>query len=77
MNVQPIRRRNVTGDSTPTPSLPRLLIADEVALALRKSPKTVYKWAQQGRLPSINLDGSVLFDPDEIRSWIDDHRMAA
>jgi predicted DNA-binding transcriptional regulator AlpA len=75
---KPKRRRRCEhcGDSiSATPCLPRLLIAEEVAVAIRKSEKTVYKWAQQRRLPSINLDGSILFDPDAIRSWIDDHRM--
>jgi len=58
--------------------LPTLLIAEEVAAAVRKSPKTIYKWAKQGRIPSvINIDGSILFDPDGTKKWIDEHRMAA
>ncbi len=67
------------GDSTTKPVvLPRLLIAAEVAAAVRKSEKTIYKWAKQGRIPSvINIDGNVLFDAEGTRQWIDDHRMAA
>jgi predicted DNA-binding transcriptional regulator AlpA len=71
------RRRNA-GDSNKTIVLPRLLIAAEVAAAVRKSEKTIYKWAKQGRIPSvINIDGNILFDFEETRQWIDDHRMAA
>jgi excisionase family DNA binding protein len=54
-----------------------MLIAAEVAAAVRKSEKTIYKWAQQGRIPSINLDGNILFDPDEVLAWINNHRIAA
>jgi predicted DNA-binding transcriptional regulator AlpA len=58
--------------------LPRLLVAQELATAVRKSVKTIYKWAKQGRIPSaINIDGCILFDPEGTRNWIDDHRMAA
>lgn len=54
-----------------------MLVAEEVAAPLRKSPKTIYKWAKEGKMPSVNLMGSILFDPDEIQIWIDEHRMAA
>ena len=71
------RRRKLVG-SNQTNVLPRLLIASEVAEAVHKSEKTIYKWAKQGRIPSvINIDGSILFDPEGTRKWIDDHRMAA
>lgn len=71
------RRRKLVGINSTT-ALPRLLIASEVAEAVRKSEKTIYKWAKQGRIPSvINIDGNILFDPEGTRKWIDDHRMAA
>lgn len=70
--------RRSSGGSTKTNVLPRLLIASEVAETVRKSEKTIYKWAKQGRIPSvINIDGNILFDPEGTRRWIDDHRMAA
>ena len=72
------RGRRSPGGSTKTNVLPQLLIASEVAEAIRKSEKTIYKWAKQGRIPSvINIDGNILFDPEGTRRWIDDHRMAA
>jgi excisionase family DNA binding protein len=70
------RRRKLVG-ITPITVLPRLLIASEVAEAVRKSEKTVYKWAAAGTIPSINLHGNVLFDREEIIAWINGHRMAA
>ena len=71
-------RRAHSGGTTTKPAVfPRLLIAEEVALLIRKSVKTVYKWAAAGLLPLINLNGSILFDQDEILAWIDDHRIAA
>jgi len=70
------RRRKLVGINSTT-VLPRLLIASEVAEAVRKSPKTVYKWAAAGAIPSINLQGNVLFDREEIIAWINENRMAA
>jgi excisionase family DNA binding protein len=57
--------------------LPKLVKAGEVADSLGKSPKTVYKMAQRGALPHVKFGSSVMFDPDEIIRWIDDHRVAA
>jgi len=72
------RSRRSSSGSTSIIVLPRMLIAAEVAEAVRKSEKTIYKWAKQGRIPSvINIDGNILFDPEGTRKWIDDHRMAA
>jgi excisionase family DNA binding protein len=69
-------RRNSCG-STPTKILPKMLTADEVADLLRKSAKTIYRWANEGLIPSFNLHGNVLFDLDEVLAWIEGHRMAA
>ncbi len=67
-------RRNF-GGPTSTRVLPRLMIAEEVASLLRKNSKTVYKWAAVGSLPSINLNGNILFDQEEILAWIEQHRL--
>jgi predicted DNA-binding transcriptional regulator AlpA len=58
-------------------ALPKLIRATAVAIAINRSIKTVYKMAAQGRIPSVRFDSGVLFDPDEIQLWIDQHRMAA
>jgi predicted DNA-binding transcriptional regulator AlpA len=68
-------RRNF-GGPTSTRVLPRLMIAEEVASLLRKSSKTIYKWAAVRLLPSINLNGNILFDQEEILAWIEQHRMS-
>lgn len=62
---------------SPTPTLPNLIRAEEVAVSIKRSPKTVYKMAQTGRIPCIRFDSGVLFDPAEINDWIDNHRIAA
>jgi predicted DNA-binding transcriptional regulator AlpA len=69
--------KQTTNNSNHLTILPRLLIAREVATAIRKSPKTVYKMAHEGRIPFILIDSNMLFDLEEITKWIDDHRMAA
>ncbi len=70
-------RRLFLSGTTSTKVLPKLLTADEIADLLRKSVKTIYRWANEGLIPSINLHGNVLFDLDLILAWIEDHRMAA
>jgi excisionase family DNA binding protein len=71
------RRRHKLVGITSITVLPRLLIASEVAEAVRKSEKTVYKWAAAGTIPSINLHGNILFDQEDILAWINEGRMAA
>jgi predicted DNA-binding transcriptional regulator AlpA len=58
-------------------ALPKLIHAKVVADSIGKSPKTVYKMAQRRQLPSIKFGSNVMFDPDEVRQWIDEHRIAA
>jgi predicted DNA-binding transcriptional regulator AlpA len=60
-----------------TAILPRLIHAGVVADSIGKSPKTVYKMAQRRQLPSVKFGSNVMFDPEEINQWIDDHRIAA
>lgn len=54
-----------------------LLRADEVAGLTGYALKTIYKLAQERRIPSVNIDGTVFFDPAELRAWIDTHRIPA
>jgi predicted DNA-binding transcriptional regulator AlpA len=71
------QQRNTSYNRKQTAVLPRFLIASEVAEAVRKSVKTIYRWAKQGKIPSINLHGSVLFDPDVTLKWIENFIMAS
>ena len=52
----------------PTPSEPRYLRTSQVAELLHVSPKTVSRWAQEGRLPYLRTLGGHRRYPDaEIR----------
>lgn len=53
----------------------RLLNVKETAARLGVSPKTIYQWAQQRRIPSVKLGGrSVRFEEDEIETMIESSR---
>ena len=50
---------------------PKYLLSGQVADLLHVSPKTVARWAQDGKLPSIRtLGGHRRFDPQVIASLI-------
>jgi excisionase family DNA binding protein len=51
----------------------RLLTPSEVAALFRVDPKTVTRWAQQGKLHSIRtLGGHRLYSEAEIQQFLDD-----
>ncbi|HEX9540857.1 MAG TPA: BldC family transcriptional regulator [Streptosporangiaceae bacterium] len=51
----------------------RLLTPSEVAALFRVDPKTVTRWAQQGKLHSIRtLGGHRRYSEAEIQSFLDD-----
>jgi excisionase family DNA binding protein len=53
----------------PAPSDERYLTTGEVARILRVSPKTVARWAQEGRLPHlVTLGGHRRFPEEPIES---------
>jgi predicted DNA-binding transcriptional regulator AlpA len=54
-----------------------LLRADEVASLTGYSVKTIYKYAGERRIPTVNIDGTLFFDPTDLRAWIDAHRVPA
>ena len=60
-----------------TSYLPKLIVAAEVADSINASPKTVYKMAKSGRIPCLDFDGMIRFDPAQVQERIDDHRRAA
>jgi hypothetical protein len=52
--------------------LPHLLTSAEVAGWLLMAPRRVERMARDGKIPAVKLpDGSFLFDPDELRAWLD------
>ena len=56
----------------PTPTEPRYLRTAQVAELLHVSPKTVSRWAQEGRLPYLRTWGGHRRYPDaEIRALVE------
>jgi excisionase family DNA binding protein len=56
--------------------LPHLVGAAIIAESTGYSVKTVYKKASHGRIPHYRFEGSVRFDPLEIKEWIDNQKAA-
>jgi excisionase family DNA binding protein len=53
----------------------KLISAEDLAKDLSVSPKTLYSWAKQRKIPYVRLEGRVLFDPQEIEDWVQDRKI--
>ena len=49
-----------------------ILTIDEVADYLRLTPQTIYKWAQEKRIPAVKLGKEWRFRRSVIDKWFDD-----
>ena len=49
-----------------------ILTIDEVAEYLRLTPQTIYKWAQEKRIPAVKLGKEWRFRRSVIDKWFDD-----
>lgn len=49
-----------------------ILTIDEVARYLRLTPQTIYKWAQEKRIPAVKLGKEWRFRRSVIDKWFDD-----
>ena len=49
---------------------------DQAADYLGIRPKTLYEWVRTGRVPYRKLGFNVRFDPEELESWVGEHRSA-
>jgi excisionase family DNA binding protein len=49
-----------------------ILTIDEVAGYLRLTPQTIYKWAQEKRIPAVKLGKEWRFRRSVIDKWFDD-----
>jgi excisionase family DNA binding protein len=68
--------RTVTGCGSqmrqPKPSEPKHLTASQAAALLQVSPKTVSRWAKEGKLPFVRtLGGHRRYPDSEIRALVD------
>ena len=51
----------------------RLVSVREMASILGLRPSTLYKYVSRRKIPYKKIGERVLFDPTEIRVWIDQH----
>lgn len=64
-----------TPDSQPAARPAQRMTSAEVAELFQVDPKTVTRWAQQGKIESIVTPGGRRrFDPDYIRSLLNGHK---
>ena len=49
-----------------------ILTLEEVAAYLRLKPQTIYKWAQEKRIPAAKLGKEWRFRKSVIDRWVDD-----
>jgi len=68
----------VTADrrAEPFPST-EILTIEEVAAYLRLKPQTIYKWAQEKRLPAVKLGKEWRFRRSIIDRWLDDQLLSS
>jgi excisionase family DNA binding protein len=52
-----------------------ILTLEEVASYLRLTPQTIYKWAQEKRIPSAKLGKEWRFRKSIIDRWLDDQML--
>jgi excisionase family DNA binding protein len=52
-----------------------ILTLEEVAHYLRLKPQTIYKWAQEGRIPAAKLGKEWRFRRSVIDRWLDDRML--
>ncbi len=61
---QPLNERE--GNKSVTLPSQKLLIAEEVAELLQVEVKTIYSWANVGKIPSFKVGGCLRFDRQEV-----------
>lgn len=54
-----------------------ILTIEEVASYLRLTPQTIYKWAQEKRIPAAKLGKEWRFRKSIIDSWLDEQILGA
>ena len=54
-----------------------ILTIEEVARYLRLTPQTIYKWAQEKRIPAAKLGKEWRFRKSIVDRWLDDQMLGA
>jgi len=52
----------------------RFLTLQEVAELLKIKERTIYQWAQLGKIPCFKLGNAWRFDRDDIEVWIEEQK---
>ena len=53
-----------------------ILTLEEVALYLRLKPQTIYKWAQEKRIPAVKLGKEWRFRRSVLDRWLNDQMLS-
>jgi len=53
-----------------------ILTLEEVALYLRLKPQTIYKWAQEKRIPAVKLGKEWRFRKRILDRWLDEQMLS-
>jgi excisionase family DNA binding protein len=62
--------------SEPNPAGPHeILTLEEVAAYLRLKPQTIYKWAQEKRIPAVKLGKEWRFRRSILDRWLDEQML--
>lgn len=51
-----------------------VMTASEVSALLHVAPRTIYRWARTGRIPSVALGRRVVFLRGDVEEWVMRHR---
>ncbi len=54
---------------------PEILTIEDVAQYLRLKPQTIYKWAQEKRIPAVKLGKEWRFRRSVIDRWLDEQML--
>jgi len=52
-----------------------IMTVEEVAAYLRLKPQTIYKWAQEKRIPAAKLGKEWRFRKSVVDRWLDEHML--
>ncbi len=56
----------------PLPTIDRPFVkAAAIAKLYNTTPTTIYKWAKEGKIPSVTFQGTVRFDLEAVRAKIE------
>jgi excisionase family DNA binding protein len=54
-----------------------LITPEDLAPALKVARVTVYSWVRRKAIPHLKLEGSVRFEPESIKIWLESKRNEA